>query len=181
VNCALISTVYKNTKTLLFALVLTATSLPGFAQLLPTAHAGVGMLEHLSLGVGCNIRTRHTIAFLYGSNLFIDPKKFSNYLVQYHYNFPKWSKRSATPLIGFKGGQAIYSDDYYTWQVIVAVPFVGFQFPLIDRLDFLAQGGVAFSFEQSATRLSYGEIGHYRSILPEARVGIVWRLKRSEQ
>jgi hypothetical protein len=173
--------VYQKPKTLLLALVLSAASLPALAQVVPTAHAGVGMLEHLSLGVGCNIRARHSIAFLYGSNLFIDPKKFSNYLVQYHYNLPKWSIRNATPLIGFKGGQAIYSDHYYTWQVMVAVPFVGFQFPVFDRLDFVAQGGVAFSFEQSVKRLNYGEIGHYRSILPEARVGLVWRFKRIEQ
>lgn len=169
---------YQNPKTLLIVLVISVICISAHAQIRLTGHAGAGMLEHLSLGVGCNFGARHSVAALYGSNLFINTHRFSNYLLQYHYNFPGLSIRNVTPIAGMKGGRSVYSDDYYTWTVITAVPFVGFQIPLNNQIDLTAHGGVSLSFEQAAKRLSYGEIGHYRSTLPEARLGLVYRFKK---
>lgn len=84
-----------------------------------------------------------------------------------------------TPTIGIKGGHTIYTDDYYTWNLAVFIPFIGVQYPLNRKIDLLVQAGSAFSFEQSAKRISYGEIGHYRQILPEVKAGIVYNFVKA--
>jgi hypothetical protein len=168
-----------NAFAILFALL--ATSGRASAQIIPTIHFGLGYLEHFSLGIGSNFGTRHKVAILYGSDLFIKPKKFSTYTIQYHYDFNGLRVRNATPHFGVKAGRAVYTDTYYTWTVYVLVPFIGVRYPLHANIDFLLQGGAAFSFEQSVKRLRFGEIGHYKSILPEGRLGFVYMIRPSRK
>lgn len=148
------------------------------AQVRVQAHAGAGFTEHFSIGVGCTFAETHAITLLYGSDFFYHPKEFSTYMLQYAFAARRWRFSKVTPIVGLKGGHAIFTDKYYTWEVMVFVPFAGLQYPLSGNIDLTLQAGGAISFEQKAERLNYGEIGHYRQYLPELKAGIVYDLKK---
>jgi hypothetical protein len=138
----------------------------------------VGYIEHFSIGVGATFMNQHTIAFLYGSDFFYAPNEFSNYLIQYNWTIQKLTFANVSPTLGVKGGQCIYTDDYYTWKVASIIPFLGLQYPLTPKVDLIAHAGPSFSFEQSAKRRKPGEIGHYKELLPDVKIGIVFHLSR---
>jgi hypothetical protein len=150
----------------------------GKAQLRFQANVGLGYLEHLSAGIGCSISSNHTVSLLYGSDFFIRPKDFASYLLQYNLVLPRLGFAGITPSIGIKGGHTIYTDDYYKWEVAVIVPFMGLQYPINRKINAVVQAGAVFSFEQSVTRINYGEIGHYKDFLPEIKTGIVYTLSK---
>jgi hypothetical protein len=145
------------------------------------AHAGFGYIEHLAIGAGVTFANQHTVAFFYGSDFVHSPEEFSNYLIQYNWTIHRLRFANISPTVGVKGGQCIYTDDYYTWKVAVLVPFVGLQYPLSNKMDLIVQAGTSFSFEQSVKRKNFGEIGHYKELLPEAKIGIVYNLSRVRQ
>jgi hypothetical protein len=140
--------------------------------------AGVGYLEHFSAGIGCSFSSKHSVSLLYGSDFFIRPKDFASYLLQYNLILPRLRFAGITPTIGLKGGHTIYTDDYYRWEVAVIVPFAGLQYPINRKINVLVQTGIVFSFEQSVKRINYGEIGHYKDLLPEIKTGIVYTFSK---
>lgn len=142
------------------------------------AHAGFGYTEHLSLGIGCTFAEKHTVLLLYGSNCFSRPKNFSTYMLQYNLAINRWEFLNVTPMVGIKGGHAIFTDKYYTWDVAVLIPFVAMQYPVNRNVDLAIQAGGAVSFEQKVKRINYGEIGHYRQFLPEVKTGIVYSFQK---
>jgi len=154
--------------------------LPDFCQAQPKlqAHAALGYTEHFSLGIGCTFANKHAVTLLYGSNFFVHPKEFSTYMLEYKLAFRRWALLNGTPSIGVRGGHAIFTDKYYTWEVAVFIPFVSWQYPLNRNVDVAIQAGGAVSFEQKVKRISYGEIGHYRQYLPEVKAGIAYNLKK---
>ena len=81
-------------------------------------------------------------------------------------------------MVGIKGGHAIFTDKYYTWEVTLFIPFVALQYSLSRNVDLAFQAGGAVSFEQKVTRIDYGEIGHYRQFLPEVKTGIVYSFQK---
>jgi hypothetical protein len=145
------------------------------------AHAALGYTEHFSLGIGCTFADKHSVTLLYGSNFFFHPKQFSAYMLQYNLAVQRWRFLNVTPSVGIKGGHAIFTDGYYTWEVAVFIPFVAMQYPLSRKIDLVIQTGGAVSFEQKVRRINYGEIGHYRQYLPEVKACIVYNFNKSGQ
>lgn len=148
------------------------------AQTTLQVHAGFGYTEHFSAGVGCTFSNKHQIAFLYGSNFFSKPREFSTFMVHYNFILKQWRFAGLVPTLGIKGGHVIFTDTYYTWEVATFVPFAGIRYPVNERFYLLVHAGGAFSFEQKVKRLNYGEIGHYRDLLPEIKAGLVFHLAR---
>ena len=99
-------------------------------------------------------------------------------MLQYNFNVLKWKPAGLTPTFGIKGGHVIFTDTYYTWEVATFVPFIGVKYPVSPWFDLMAHAGGAFSFEQKVKRINYGEIGHYRDILPEIKAGLVFHLTK---
>jgi hypothetical protein len=160
-------------------LILSFLSLPLLANSQMRIHgqAGLSYIEHFSIGAGVSLRN-HSLSLLYGSNFFVQPKKFSNYFLQYALAIPRAQFSKLIPLAGVKGGQTFFSDHYYTWDVVSLIPFVGIQTKMTEQIDLSLQTGVAFSFEQSVTRLNFGEIGHYKDTLPELKLAVIYKLMR---
>jgi hypothetical protein len=148
------------------------------AQVIVEAQAGLSYLEHASLGIGCAFSARHTVSFLYGSNFGIHPKDFASYLLQYNWTLPRLTFSRVTPTLGVKGGTTIFSDDYYRWNLLAIVPQIGFQYAVNEKTNLVLQAGAVFSFEQSVKRISYNEIGQYKDLLPEIKIGVVYNLIR---
>lgn len=146
----------------------------GQAQPKLQAHAGLGYTEHFALGIGWTFSDKHAVTLLYGSNFFFHRRQFSTYMLQYTLAVPRWSFLNVTPSVGIRGGHAIFTDKYYTWEVAAFIPFVAMQYPLGRNVDLVVQAGGAVSFEQKVRRINYGEIGHYRQYLPEVKTGIVY-------
>ena len=101
---------------------------------------------------------------------------FSNFFIQYDYSFTKWKIKNATPRLGVKGGDSRFTDDYYRWHVVHVIPFAGITCPIRPKMDLLFEVGGAFSFEQSVERVGQGEVGHYKELLPEVKVAILYTL-----
>lgn len=148
------------------------------AQVRFQVDAGLGYLEHFSAGIGCSFSAKHAVSLSFGSDFFIRPKDFASYLIQYNLNLPRFRFAGITPTIGIKGGHTIYTDDYYRWEVAVIVPFAGLQYPINKKINVVVQAGAIFSFEQSVKRIDYGEIGHYKDLLPEVKTGIVYTFSK---
>jgi hypothetical protein len=165
---------------LIIVLIFFISPFSGTAQVRFQVHAGLSYIEHVSLGAGFNWRN-HNVAVLYGSNFLIHPREFGSYFIQYHFSIPSLKFLNTTPMIGAKGGQTIFTDDYYRWNLVSMVPFVGIQRPLTSGIDVVFQGGVAFSFEQSVKRIAFGEIGHYKDRLPEVKAGIIYKLAKAHE
>jgi hypothetical protein len=105
---------------------------------------------------------------------FFHAKDFSTFLLQYNRILNQFKFRGFKPVVGIKGGPVIYSDRYYRWSVDAVVPFGGLLYSLNKRIALTAQAGVVISFGQTVQRLDYGEIGHYKQILPEIKTGLVY-------
>lgn len=164
------------TKKLASLLFLLSLVTPCLSQLTFKVQAGISYTEHLSTGLTLSFSEKHNISLLYGSNFFIKPKDFSTYMLQYHLKLNSMSFGRITPAIGIKGGHVIYSDEYYRWEMFTIIPFAGLHYRVNERLDIVMDLGLAISFEQSAQRISYGEIGKYRDLLPEIKIGTHYRL-----
>jgi hypothetical protein len=163
------------TKTLASLLFILFLAYPCFPQLTFKVQTGLSYIEHLSTGITLSFSEKHNISLLYGSNFFIKPKDFSTYMLQYHLKLNRMNFGRMTPAIGIKGGRVIYSDDYYKWELLTIIPFVGLHYQVNERLDIAMDLGPAISFEQSVQRISYGEIGKYRDLLPEFKIGTHYR------
>jgi hypothetical protein len=148
------------------------------AQFSVKGQVGVSYLEHLSTGITFHLGKKHNVSLLYGSNLFIDTYYFSNQFIQYDREIPKWKIRNVTPRLGVKGGNSFYSNPYYRWKVVSVIPFAGISYPVSARTEFLAECGVAFAFEQTVQRRSLGEMGHYKELLPEFKVALLYTLTK---
>jgi hypothetical protein len=160
-----------------FLLVLsTLCSTTVIAQFAIRAHAGLSYIEHVSTGVAFSLGKKHAITLLVGSNLFINMSDFSNYFIQYDYSFTKLKFKGATPRLGIKGGDSHFTDDIYRWHVVHVIPFAGIAYPLHPKMELHIEFGAAFSFEQSVERIGEDEVGHYRELLPEIKVGILYTL-----
>lgn len=132
-------------------------------------------MEHLSTGISIDFANTHSIALLFGSNGFIKSNKFSSYLLQYDVKINALQFYRITPRMGFKGGYSIYTNDYYRWRLAQVIPFVGFSYPLTNRIDLFTDMGLAISRVLSMERVAFGEIGSYRQYLPELKVGLTYR------
>jgi hypothetical protein len=71
---------------------------------------GVGYIEHFSIGAGVSFNDRHAITAHYGSNAFIKTKEFSSILLEYDFAFKNLTRCGLIPMIGLKGGHAVYTD-----------------------------------------------------------------------
>ena len=160
-----------------FLLVLsTMYSTTARAQFMIKAQGGLSYIEHVSTGVAFGLGKKHTISFLVGSNLFINMYEFSNFFLQYDYSFTNLKFKGATPRLGVKGGDSHFTDDIYRWHILHLVPFAGIAYPVHPKMDVLVEFGAAFSFEQAVERVGEDEVGHYKELLPEIKVGILYTL-----
>lgn len=137
---------------------------------------GYGYIEHFSTGVGVTIFDRHNISALYGSDFFIKTMNFSAYLLQYEYAIKKDAIIPFTFKTGVKGGYSIYTNKYYRWELLALVPYIGFSYPVTRRFDITASTGVAVSRELSMKRISMGEIGWYKRLLPEFKIAFSYEI-----
>lgn len=151
-----------------------------FSQFSMSLHGGLSYIEHVSTGVDFHLGKRQTISLLCGSNLFINMHNFRNLFLQYTFAFNRLKVGKFTPKLGVKGGDSYFTDEYYRWHVLNIIPFAGVEYPLTNKIQLFVDVGAAFSLEQSVERIKQGEIGHYKELLPEAKVGIMYTLYRKE-
>lgn len=152
------------------------SSLSSSAQFSAEVHAGVSYIEHISTGITFRNGKNHSFTALYGSNLFINTKNFSNLFVQYDLSIPRWTVRGTIPRVGVKGGNSFYTNEYYRWKVVSLIPYVGARYPINDNFQLLFEAGPVYSFEQYVQRIKPGEIGHYRYLLLELKVALSYSL-----
>lgn len=146
------------------------------AQVSFKAQIGISYIEHFSTGITLSLLNKHNISLLYGSNIFIKPQEFSSFLIQYEMLLNKIKIRSITPKFGIKGGYSIYTNNYYQWELVAVVPFIGLNYPVKNKVNIALDLGVAVSRELTLKRISYGEIGEYKQFLPELKIGIFFNL-----
>lgn len=159
-----------------FILLFGVLSLKCSAQFGIKGHLGASYIEHLSTGLTLSMGRHHSVSFLYGSNFFINTSDFSNAFLQYDFTVPGWKVEKLMPRFGIKGGNSLYTNEYYRWKVISLIPFFGVNRLLAERWDLLVEAGAAYSFEQSVERISQGDIGHYRQWLPEIKAAITYTI-----
>ena len=150
------------------------------AQTTLHAYTGLSYLEHVSTGISLRWKNRHQLSLMTGTNLFIRTYYFANYMAQYDYLLKGLKVLRATPKVGIKGGDSIFSDDYYRWHVVHIIPQVGFQYPLKPSIELVLEAGAAASFEQKVKRLKQGELGHYEEWLPEIKVAVMFQLSKQK-
>lgn len=165
---------------LLGAMLLTFACPRADAQVGLSVQGGLSYIEHVSTGVTLTFGKRHAASFLCGSNLFTNMSDFRNLFAEYSYSFVNLKLAKFVPRLGVKGGDSYYTDEYYRWHVLHVIPFAGCSLPLTARTTLFFDAGAAFSFEQSVERIKPGEIGHYRELLPEVKLGILYPLYRSK-
>jgi len=153
-------------------LLLVIINYSGKAEVNFKAHLGISYIEHFSTGITLSFSNKHNISLLYGSNFLIKPQEFSSFLIQYEMLLNKIKIGSITPKFGIKGGYSIYTNNYYQWELLAVVPFIGFNYPIKNKVSLALDMGVAVSRELSLKRISYGEIGGYKQFLPELKIGI---------
>jgi hypothetical protein len=161
---------------ILLILLLMIIHFPSRAELALKAQAGISYIEHFSLGVTLSFSERHNLSLLYGSNAFIKPQDFSSFMLQYELLLKRINFARITPKIGIEGGYSIYTNDYYQWNLINIVPFIGFNYQVNNKIEIPINLGVVISHEQSVKRITYGNIGKYKEYLPEIKFGIVFKL-----
>ena len=122
--------------------------------------------------------TKNSVGFYYGSTLFVKPQEFSTLFVKYNRALPVFNYRNFTPGLGLKAGQTIFTDRYYRWRVLSAVPLVSLSYTLNNRTSLLAETGLAFSRIETVKRISYGEIGKYKRYLPEINISVNYALTK---
>jgi hypothetical protein len=138
--------------------------------------SGLGYIEHFSTGIGIAINNKHSLSVLYGSDFFINARSFSSYLLQYEYFFYNLKYACFVPKIGLKGGYSVYTNNFYKWELIKAVPTIGVVYTINNCFDLYADIGIALSRELTMKRIRFGEIGWYRKQLPEFKIGIIFNL-----
>jgi hypothetical protein len=161
---------------LLLLLPVLMLSLSAKSQFALKVHAGAGYIEHFSSGITLGFSDKTNVLLLYGSNIFINTNDFVSYMIGYERLFPKWQMKGIKPKLGLKGGYAIYSDSYYRWKMVQLIPYIGAEYQLSKRFDIFADAGLAISHELSLERIDYGEIGNYRTYLPEFKIGINFKV-----
>jgi len=157
-------------------LIVTVLPFKSMAQISVKAQAGLSYIEHFSMGGRINFSEKRSLSLLYGSNFFFQPANFSSVLLQYDQILTKQKIIGITPVIGLKGGYAIYSNKYYQWKLLNFIPFIGTRYSVSKKLDLVTELGLTGSFELAVKRISYGEIGNYKTILPEFKAGIMYTL-----
>jgi hypothetical protein len=145
------------------------------AQFQIKVQCSAGYSEHFSTGISFEIK-HHALFFDYGSNLFINTDRFSSKLAGYKYKFNPVFKGTVCPLVGLKAGYAVYTDLYYQWELAELIPFIGAQYNMNQRVQLFGETGLLVSHELSQERIGYGDIGNYRTYLPEFRLGINFKL-----
>ena len=148
------------------------------AQTFIKLQLGLSYIENFSTGFELSIKNKHNISILYGSNFFSKPQDFSSFMLQYDYAIDKLEIAHLIPHIGIKGGYSIYTNNYYQWELIALVPFIGTNYQINKRIDLSTCFGVAFSKELSMKRINYGEVGWYKKVLPEIKIAIKYKLNR---
>jgi hypothetical protein len=156
-------------------LMLVMTFQSGTAQVVFKVQAGLGYLEHFSTGVTVRIAEKHNLSLLYGSNFFTRVKGFSTFMLQYDRLLNKVTFAGLTPKLGVKGGNTVYTSDYYKWKMYAIVPLAGVMYPLNNKIEITVEAGICINFEQSATRIRFGEIESYKEFLPDAKAGVLYR------
>jgi hypothetical protein len=137
---------------------------------------GFGYLEHFSIGATFDWNKKNGIGIRYGSDFFYKPGDFSTYFIQYNRLISSFTYRRITPGLGAKIGYITFTDHYYKWKIISAVPFLSFRYSVNDRLELATEGGLAISRIESVTRVSYGEIGKYKRYLPELNLSLYYTI-----
>jgi hypothetical protein len=161
-------------QTLAALLLLIVISYSGMAQVSIKGQTALSYIEHLSTGVTFSFSEKHHLSLLYGSDFFINTEDFSSYMLQYYLRLNRITFSKITPVMGLKAGYSIYTDDYYKWRLASIVPFIGTNYQLNKKIDVLFDLGAAISRVQSVKRIRQGEIGKYRELLPELKVGILY-------
>jgi hypothetical protein len=153
----------------LITFLLCLTGVKGQFQIKVQCSAGYS--EHFSTGISLELK-HHSLFFDYGSNLFINTDRFSSKLAGYKYIFNPVLNNSIYPTVGLKAGYAVFTDAYYHWELAELIPFIGGQYNINHRMQLFAETGLLVSHELSQERISYGNIGNYRTYLPEIRFGL---------
>ncbi|MDA3894179.1 MAG: hypothetical protein PF517_21170 [Salinivirgaceae bacterium] len=165
-----------NKKKIIIACLLICVILSLKSQSIFSVKTGVSYIEHYTIGIGIHITESNELSLNYGSDFFINPQNSSSYFFQYAYLFRRFAFEKFTPKAGLKGGYSIYSNKYYRWELLVGVPYVGFDYLVRKKLDLFCDVGMVLSRELSMTRISLGEIGWYKRVLPEIKIGFSYNL-----
>lgn len=139
---------------------------------------GIGYLEHFSIGPTLEWRHKNGVGIYYGSNFFVKPQEFSTLFVKYNRSISTLNFKGITPGFSLKGGQTIFTDRYYKWRVLSAVPLISLRYALNDRASLLAESGMAFSRIETVKRINYGEIGKYKRYLLELSLSLNYTLSK---
>jgi hypothetical protein len=157
-------------KTPLLTCVLAFCAFQAQTQISLKGQLGVGYAEHLSTGITVAVKKNDSFSFLYGSNLFLKPRDFSTLYFQYEHTVPLLTFNKLVPAAGIKFGYTVFSDNYYRWKVVSAVPFISLSRNITSSVELGTEAGLIVSRIESVTRVNYGEIGNYKRYLPELKV-----------
>jgi len=146
------------------------------AQVKLKAQVGISYIEHFTTGIELSFKNKHKVSLIYGSDFFIKPQDFSSFMLQYESSLNRLKIKRFTPKIGVKGGYSIYTNKYYQWQLMALVPYIGSNYSINDNFDLAFDLGITFSREISMKRISYGEVGWYKEVLPEIKLAILYNL-----
>lgn len=138
--------------------------------------AGFGYQEHFSSGITFSFLKTNSVSILYGSDAFYKPKNFSTLYFQYDRQIPLLTFGNYRTGIGARFGKSIYTDKYYRWKVISAVPLLMLDRQITDDMDIGVEAGLAISRIEEVSRISYGEIGKYKRYLPELKIRIRYKI-----
>lgn len=142
--------------------------------------AGASYIEHLSTGFGIDINSNHKIGIIYGSNFFVNTKEFYTAFLKYENSLYKIKFANLIPKVGCKGGYSVYTNKYYTWDLVAIVPYAGIQYKVNKNIALFTDVGVTISRELAMKRITLGEIGWYKRVLPEFKVGVVYKIGNND-
>lgn len=137
--------------------------------------SGIGYQDHFSVGLGLYAQ-RHAFSLHYGSNFFIHTNDFFACQIQYEYLFDKLTFWHFKPKTGIKSGYSVFTNQYYQWEITSLTTFAGIVRPLTEKTILAADFGVTYSRELSLKRKNFGEVGHYKTYLPEIKFSILFLL-----
>lgn len=149
-------------------------------QIIAKTQLGASYIEHVSTGISFEFSDKRAVTLLFGSNLFVNPHRFSSYMIQYERHFTKLIFWNIIPKVGIKGGSSVYTDEYYRWKLTEIVPFIGFGHHINKRFEAFLDLGLVYSREESLRRVKYGAIGSYKSYLPELKIGLTYSLNKGK-
>lgn len=146
-----------------------------YSQTIVDFQAGYSNIEHVSLGMGIRSQ-KNKVSVLVGSNFFVNIKSFSSYYLQYESLRGFQLYDSVQLHFGLKAGYSIYSNTYYSWNLLSAAPMAIVDYTYSRKIHFVASAGVMCTRILQVQRLAYGEIGWYRPFLPELKCAILYDL-----